>query len=547
MATPALTAGGLELRSTSGRWVVAATVLGSAIVIIDATVVNIALPAIGRDFHTGIAALQWTVTAYTLTLSAFILIGGALGDRYGRRRMFMTGVVWFAAASLLCGVAPTDTVLIAARALQGAGAALLMPESLAILQATFRPEDRPAAIGMWSGLGGVATAIGPFLGGYLITVASWRLIFLINLPLVAAVLWIAGRHVPETFDQTASGRLDFGGATLAAVGLGGVIFGLIEGPTLGWTSAIVLVALIGGTVVLAAFGLLEMRERNPMLPLSIFRSRQFSGANAVTFLVYGALGGALFMLPIQLQQVLGYSPFLSGVALLPITVILLLFSARAGRLSQRIGPRLPMTFGPIVAGVGLALLSRVMAGGTYAATTFVGLVVFSLGMALTIAPLTSAVLSAAPVEKAGLASAVNNAVARAAGLIAVAALPAVAGIGGAAYLHPATFSAGFQEAMLIAGALCAAGGALAFITIPRQGAAQVAREPAGAGERAGAPAPTRVEAEPIRPAGGVPALASSSQAGHRTEPAPLYHCALDATPLCSEREERRPEAGRTAA
>jgi EmrB/QacA subfamily drug resistance transporter len=509
MAAPALTAGWLELRSSSGRWVVAAAVLGSAIVMIDGTVVNIALPVIGRDFHTGIAALQWTVTAYTLTLAAFILTGGALGDRYGRRRMFMIGVVWFAAASLLCGIAPTDTVLIAARALQGVGGALLMPESLAILQATFRPRDRAAAIGMWSGLGGVATAVGPLLGGYLITAASWRLIFLINLPLVAAVLWIAWRRVPETYDQTASGRLDLGGAALVALGLGGLIFGLIEGPGLGWTSTPVLVALLGGATLLAVFMWVEARERNPMLPLSIFRSRQFSGANAVTFVVYAALGGSLFLLPIQLQEVMGYSPLLSGMALLPITLILLTLSARAGRLSQRIGPRLPMTFGPIVAGTGLALLALAQAGGTYAATVLPGIVVFALGMALTIAPLTAAVLAAAPVEKAGLASAVNNAVARAAGLIAVAALPAAAGISGASYLHAAAFSTGFRDAMLMAGGLCALGGALAFVTIPKRPSVGAAPQRVAAPERA--------------------------------------YCALDATPLCPDPAHMQPEHSKAAA
>ncbi len=466
MSSDETQAGVLRLKSAAGRWVILATVLGSGIVFIDGTVVGIALPSIGRDFHSGMATLQWTVTAYTLTLSALILIGGSLGDRYGRRRVFVIGVLWFAGASLLSGLAPTSTILILGRALQGVGGALLTPGSLAIIQATFHPDDRAQAIGLWSGLGGVATAVGPFAGGYLIQAASWRLIFLINLPLVAAVTWVAIRHVPESRDVNATGRLDVAGAVLAAAGLGGLVWGLIEGPGLGWTSPAVLIALIGSSVVLAVFAAVEMRSAQPMLPLSIFRSRQFSGANAVTFLVYGALGGALFLVPIQLQQALGYSPLASGMALLPITVIMLLLSARAGKLSQRIGPRIPMTVGPIVAGVGLALLSRVQPGGTYLTTFLPGIVVFGLGLALTVAPLTAAVLSAASVEHAGLASAVNNAVARSAGLIAVAALPAAAGLTGASYVHPAVFAQGFHSAMIIAGTLAALGGVLALLTIP---------------------------------------------------------------------------------
>ncbi len=459
------TAAGLALKSAAGRWVIVAAVLGSGIAMIDGTVVNIALPAIGRDFKTGMATLQWTVTAYTLTLAAFILVGGALGDHYGRRRIFVIGVIWFAVASLACGLAPSATVLIVARALQGVGGALLTPGSLAIIQATFRAEDRAPAIGRWSGLGGVATAAGPFLGGYLIEAATWRLIFLINLPLVVAVVWLSLRHIPESSDPDA-GRIDLTGALLAALGLGSLIFGLIEGPGRGWTSATVLIALGGSIVVLAAFVVVERRSEHPMLPLSIFRSRRFSAANAVTFVVYGALSGALFLIPLQLQQVLGYSPLLAGMALLPVTVIMLGLSARAGRLSQRIGPRLPMTVGPIVAGTGLALLSRVVAGGGYAPDFLPAIVTFGLGMALTVAPLTATVLAAAPVAHAGLASAVNNAVARAAGLMAVAVLPALAGLTGAAYLHPATFSGGFQRAVLIAGGCCAAGGLLALVTIP---------------------------------------------------------------------------------
>ena len=456
---------GVSIRSATGRWVIAATAMGSAVAMLDGTVVGIALPTIGRDFDTGLSALQWTVTVYVLTLSALILIGGSLGDRYGRRRIFVTGVVWFAVASLLCGVAPNVGVLIVARALQGIGGALLTPGSLAIIQSTFREEDRAQAIGLWSGLSGVALAVGPFVGGYLIEVASWRWIFLLNLPLVAAVVWIAQAKVPESKDPGVEGRLDVAGAVLASVGLAALVYGLIEGPVRGWTSAAVLACLAGGVIVLAGFGLLERRLAHPMLPLSIFSSRQFSGANAVTFVVYGALGAALFLIPIQLQQVLDYSPLEAGVALLPVTLMLLLLSPRAGRLSQQIGPRLPMTAGPIIAGLGLALLWRVQAGEPYWSSFLPAILVFSFGLSLTVAPLTATVLAAAPIEKVGVASAVNNAVARAAGLIAVAALPALAGMGEDSYLRPASFSAGFQTAMLIAGGLCVLGGLIAAATI----------------------------------------------------------------------------------
>jgi len=486
--------------------VLLATILGSAVAMIDGTVVNVALPTIGRDFGVGVAALQWTVTAYTLTLAAFILVGGALGDHYGRRRIFVIGVIWFATASLLSGIAPNAVALILARALQGVGGALLTPGSLAIIQATFRPEDRAPAIGLWSGLSGVAVAIGPFIGGYLIEAASWRWIFLINLPVAAAVVIVAQRHVPESRDPTATGRIDLVGALLVALGLGAVVFGLIEGPGLGWTSPAVLASLIGGAAVLVAFVVVERRREHPMLPLGIFRSRQFSGANAVTFLVYGALGGSLFLIPLQLQQVLGYSPIQAGISLLPVTIVMLVFSARAGRLSQRIGPRLPMTLGPIIAGLGLGLLSTIGAGDAYLTTFLPAILVFSSGLVLTVAPLTAAVLSAAPVAHAGIASAVNNSVARAAGLIAVAALPVAAGITGSTYLHPAALSAGYRSAMLMAAVLCAAGGALALATIPGS--------------------LPRMRRKPVGPA-----------------PEECYNCALDATPLVASAGE---DAGEVA-
>jgi EmrB/QacA subfamily drug resistance transporter len=470
------TDGALRYASAQGRWVILATVLGSGVVMLDGTVVGIALPAIGRDFHADMAVLQWVVTAYTLTLAGFLLLGGALGDKYGRRRLFLVGLIWFGLASVLCAMAWSASVLILARALQGVGGALLTPGSLAILQASFTEKDRSRAIGAWSGLGGVATAIGPFLGGYLIEAVSWRLVFFINVPLIVAVVFVSIRHVPESRDPSFTGRLDVAGAALAALGLTGLTYGLIAGPGKGWTSPVVVGALAGGVALLAVFVMVERRVPDPMLPLGIFASRQFTAANVVTFVVYGALGGALFLLPIALQQVAGYSPLEAGTALLPITLIMLAFSARSGALAARIGPRLQMSVGPVVVGAGMALLVRVTGSGTYWEEVLPGVLVLGAGLAITVAPLTTTVLAAAPAEHAGIASAVNNDVARAAGLIAVAVLPAAAGITGDAYLNPELFADGFQTAVLIAAGACLAGGLLAAATIRNPAAAHPSRQ-----------------------------------------------------------------------
>jgi EmrB/QacA subfamily drug resistance transporter len=393
-----------------------------------------------------------------LSLAGLLLLGGALGDYFGRRRVFVVGVVWFAAASLLCGTAPSSGVLVAARILQGVGGALLTPGSLAILEATFAPEDRSRAIGAWSGFGGVASAIGPFLGGWLIEAVSWRLVFFINLPLAVAVVAIAVRHVPESRDETVSGRLDYPGAALITLGLTGLTFGLIRAGSAGWTAPAVLGALAGGVVLLGLFLVVEARTPHPMLPLGLFRSRQFSAANAVTFVVYAALAGGLFLLPVELQVVAGYSPIASGAALLPVTFIMLALSERSGALATRIGPRLQMSLGPMVIAAGMVMLTQIGPTGTYLTTVLPGVVVYGLGLAINVAPLTSTVLAAAPAEHAGIASAVNNDVARTAGLIAVAVLPVAAGITGTAYLDPVRLDRGFTTALLIAAALCAAGG-----------------------------------------------------------------------------------------
>jgi EmrB/QacA subfamily drug resistance transporter len=492
----------LRYDSAAGRWVLAATVGGSAIAAIDATVVGIALPAIGREFDAGLATLQWVVTAYTLTLAGLLLVAGALGDRYGRRRVFLVGVVWFALASLLCGLAPTAGVLVAARALQGVGAALLTPGSLAILEASFQPADRGRAIGAWSGLGGVATAIGPFLGGWFIQAASWRLIFMINLPVAAVVAVLTWRHVPESRDPEATGAVDVAGGALATFGLVGLTYGLIEGASRGWGDPVVVTALAGGAALGVAFVARERRAASPVLPLSLFSSRQFTATNVVTFVVYGALGGALFLLPIQLQQVSGYTAMAAGMSLLPLTVIMLVLSARSGALAARIGPRLQMSVGPVLVGAGLALLVRIGPDGNYVTEVLPAVTVLGLGLAATVAPLTATVLAAAPARHAGVASAVNNDVARVAGLIAVAVLPAAAGITGAAYLDPALFSAGFDTAAWVCAALCVLGGAYAAVAIrnPRPGPAERRPEPSYRRVHCALDGPPTAGTRPVPPA-----------------------------------------------
>jgi EmrB/QacA subfamily drug resistance transporter len=454
----------LRLDSTTGRWVIAAAVLGSGIAFVDATVVNIALPALGNDLHAGMDGLQWTITGYTLTLAAFILLGGSLGDRYGRRRIFVFGTIWFAAASALCALAPNIELLVAARALQGMGGALLTPGSLAIIAASFSDADRPRAIGAWSGFGGVAGAIGPFIGGYLVAGPGWRWVFLINVPLAAVVVFLSLRHVPETRDPDAVPHIDVLGAALAALGLGGVTYALIAAGT-GWSISTVLLPAIVGLAAFAGFVFNERHSSHPMLPPHIFANRQFTSANIVTFVVYAALGGLFFFLVVDLQVVAGFAPLLAGAALLPITVIMLLLSARAGALAGRIGPRLPMTLGPLVAASGLLLLLRVGPGASYLTVVLPAVTVFGLGLTLIVAPLTTTVLAAADPQHAGIASGINNAVARAAGLFAVAVLPVASGLTGDAYQQPEVFAAGFRTAIILCAALLVLGGLLSAATI----------------------------------------------------------------------------------
>jgi EmrB/QacA subfamily drug resistance transporter len=469
----------LRLAQPAGRWLLTAVVIGSGITFLDATVVNVALPTIGDDLDASLGGLQWTVNGYTLTLAAFILLGGALGDRYGRRRLFVVGTVWFALASLLCALAPNVGILIAARALQGIGGALLTPGSLALIQSSFVPADRARAIGVWSGLGGIAGALGPLLGGWLVETASWRWVFAINVPLAAVVVAVAARHVPESRDESATGRFDWTGAALGALGLAGVTYALIAAPEEGVPAVLIAASSAAGVAALAAFVFVQRRSRHPMLAPGLFGSRQFTAANLVTFVVYAALGGVTFFLVLDLQIAAGYSPLAAGSALLPVTLIMLALSERSGKLSERIGPRIPMTVGPAVCAAGLLLMLRVGGPGddvSYVRDVLPGVVLFGLGLATTVAPLTATVLGAAPDRYSGIASGVNNAVARAAGLLAVAALPLAAGLSGDDYRDPGAFGDGFRTALLVCAALLAAGAVLSWLTI-RSGAG-VAAEPA---------------------------------------------------------------------
>lgn len=449
--------------SATGRWVIAATVGGSGLALLDSTAVNVALPAIGDDLGGGVAGLQWTVNAYTLTLAALILLSGSLADRFGRRRIFVGGVILFILASLVCALVPTLETLLAARAVQGIGAALLTPSSLAILESSFTPSDRARAIGAWSGLGAVAAAVGPLLGGWLVASVSWRAVFWINLPIGVAVIAIALRHVPESRAPSRA-RIDPWGAVLGALGLGAITWATIVGGDRGGGTAVIVVG-VAGFLALLAFVVAERTVAAPMVPPSLFASRRFTGANLATFVVYGGMSGLFFLLAIYLQRVAGYTPLAAGSALLPVTLLMLLLSARAGALAERIGPRKPMTIGPLVMAGGMVLLARLDPDVRYLTDVLPGTVLFGLGLAATVAPLTATVLAAADDELAGIASGVNTAVARTASLLTVAVLPVAAGLTGAAFSDPARFTSGFARAILIGAALVASGGLLSWFTI----------------------------------------------------------------------------------
>ncbi|MGW7256009.1 MFS transporter [Streptomyces sp. NPDC054834] len=466
----------VRLSSPQGKWILLTTVLGSSMAMLDSTVVNVALPTIGRDLDASLTALQWTVNAYMVTLAGLILLGGSLGDRYGRRKIFVLGVIWFALASLLCGLAPTSGILIAARALQGIGGALLTPGSLALIQASFHPDDRGRAIGLWSGFGGVGAAVGPFLGGWLVAGPGWRWVFLLNVPLALLCAPVALRHVPESSGgpsrsseaesggARAHGRFDALGAALGALALALVTYALIEAR--GGSLAVALTA-VAGLLSAVAFVYVEKHSPDPMLPLDIFSSRQFTSVNLVTLCVYAAFSGFFFLTALQLQVVAGYSPLQAGVSLLPTTVLMLLFSARSGALADRIGPRIPLTVGPLLCAAAMLLMLRVGQDADYVTDVLPALLVMGAGMVTLVAPLTASVLASVETARAGLASGINNAAARAAGLIAVAALPLLAGMGPEAYRSAAAFDAAFRRAMPICAGVLVAGAALAFAFVRR--------------------------------------------------------------------------------
>ena len=502
---------GIAYNSGPGRWVLAVAVLGSGMAFLDGTIVNVAVPDIGRDLDASTASIQWILNGYLLTLASLILLGGSLGDRYGRRRIFVAGVVFFTVASLLCALAPTAEMLIGARLLQGIGGALLTPGSLAMIEASFRPADRARAIGAWSGLSGVSTALGPLLGGWLIEAWSWRAAFLINLPLGVFVA-LAARHVPETRDETAParGRLDWLGAVLTALALGGITYALIEAPERGM-AGLVAVSAVVGIVATVSFVMTERRSPNPMVPLDMFASRQFTAANLVTFAVYAALGGFFFLFVAFLQISMDYTPIEAGAASLPVTVLMLLFSARSGALAQRIGPRIPLTVGPLIVAAGMLLLTRLGPGDDYIADVLPAVLVFGVGLTLVVSPVTATVLAAADARHAGVASGINNTVARVGSLLAVAVLPVIGGITGQKFYDPEAMTDGFHIAMVVSAVLAAAGGVIAWFTISDD---VLASEP----ERRGEP-PVAVRAEYSCSVAGPP----WRSAAEAEEPAPATH------------------------
>jgi EmrB/QacA subfamily drug resistance transporter len=461
----------IRLASPAGRWTVAAAVMSSGAVFVESTVVTVALPALGRDLRLGLGGLQWVMNSYLLTLTALMLIGGSLGDLYGHRRVLGAGLVGFTLASALAALAPSGAVLLVVRLVQGAAGAILVPNTLALLNATIHPDDRGAAIGRWSAWSAISTALGPLIGGWMVDAVSWRGVFAIPVPFGLLALWItAAKMPPEPLPPRGSRHLDLLGAALVTLGLGAATWALIEAQRRPG-DPLVPAAGLAGALLLGGFLLYERRARDPMLPLAMFRSRQFSGSNAVTLLVYAALGGLFFLLTLELQDALGYRALAAGAALLPINVLMLAVSPTAGRLGQRYGPRWPLAVGALVAAGGMALLAEIRPGTSYVSGVLPGIFVFGLGLSLLVAPLTAAVLGAVEEGEGGMASAVNNAVARLAGLLATATLPLAAGMSGP------DDSAGFSRAMRLAAGLCLAGAVTALVTIRRGAAVPASTHP----------------------------------------------------------------------
>ncbi|MFN2602861.1 MAG: DHA2 family efflux MFS transporter permease subunit [Gemmatimonadaceae bacterium] len=461
-----MTAAAKAVQSPAGRWILAASILGSGAVFLEGSVVSVAVPSIGRDLGLGVAGLQWVMNGYLLTLSALMLFGGALGDRGSRPRVFGIGLIGFAISSVACGLAPNVILLIAARVIQGIFGALVVPNSLALLETTFHAEARGAAIGKWAAWSGVSTALGPLAGGWLVDAASWRFVFFSIVPFAVAAAWIAFRHESATGKQRhEASSLDYTGAILATLGLAGVVGALITGPDAGFTSPIVLATLAGGIVCLAAFLFVESRAQPPLLPLDVFEHREFVAANLNTLFVYAALNGLFFLLMLQLQNGLHYSALIAGASLLPVNALLLFLSPRSGHLAERIGPRLPMALGSLLAAIGMLLFVRVRPGANYLTTLLPALIVFGIGLGVLVAPLTTVALRSLGERRAGIASGVNNATARLAGLLATAAIPVAAGLGGSRKPTGPALATAFTRAMIISAALCGIGALVAATMI----------------------------------------------------------------------------------